>query len=88
MNIKCDRTCRKACKTRFEASFEVLKDEKTGQYKGLTTAPDENCYNNYDEEKTKRPSYKDGTEDEGNCRRKLDQAESFPVIFLVKCITR
>ena len=74
--IECNRICRTDCETKLTSLFVVPKDENTGEYMGLSTAPENKCYNFYDWEK------KEGdTHDEDSCKFKLNQAESNQVII-------
>ena len=74
-NIRCDRTCMTKCETTFDSTFTVSKDPNNGNYKGLTNAPDRNCYNYYNEELTKRPDFGDNE----SCKKRLENAETLQV---------
>ena len=81
-NIRCDRTCMTKCETTFDSTFTVPKDPNNGNYKGLTIAPDRNCYEHYNEELTKRTDFGD-TE---SCKKRLEEAETLQVVKLIRSI--
>ena len=76
-NIRCDRTCMTKCETTFDSTFAVPKYPDNGNYKGLTIAPDRNCYKHYNEELTKRPDSRDNE----SCKERLEKAETLQVIY-------
>ena len=73
--MECNRICRTDCETKLTSLFVVPKDENTGEFMGLSTAPETKCYNFYDWEKTEGDMH-----DEESCRFKLNQAETNRVI--------
>ena len=81
-NIRCDRTCMTKCETTFDSTFTVPKDPNNGHYKGLTIAPDRNCYEHYNEELTKRTDFGDNE----SCKKRLEEAETLQVVKLIRSI--
>ena len=43
LNMRCERICKRECKTNILATFAVGK-EVGEEYEGLTNAPDDECY--------------------------------------------